>query len=189
LPLRVNNKELFVGFRDWLNRLFAKPESQDTVPFYDFDVGSIVRIPRRELRPGTIEVQIQGMDGLVWVMPDQLQHGPIKHEPFDEEIREYLRQIQTSFAEHRDLTIDEWEDGFRRDANPKREIALWSHAADIYVQFTADDPSADRRRDVYRCIVACMTSSPDSVWSVLKPQALDRSEAERVVNRFYGKDA
>lgn len=178
-----------MGFRDWLNRLLAKPESQDTVPFYDFDVGSIVSIPRRELRPGTIEVQIQGVEGLVWVLPDQLEHGPIKHEPFDEEIREYLRKIQTAFAEHSDLTIDEWEDGFRRDANPEREIALWSHAADIYVQFTADDSSAGRRRDVYRCIVACMTASPDSVWSVMELQSLVRGEAERIVNRFYGKDA
>ena len=178
-----------MGFRDWIKRLFAQPETEDTVRFYDFDVGSIVRIPSRELRPGMIEVQIQGMEGLVWVMPDQLQDGPIKHEPFDEEIRDYLRKIQTAFAEHRDLTIDEWEDGFRRDANPDRQIALWTHAANVYGQFTADEPSADRRRDVYRCIVACMTVSPDSVWSGLKPQSMNRNEAERIVACFYGKDA
>lgn len=178
-----------MGFRNWLGQLFAKPESSDTVPFYDFDVRSIVQIPRRELRPGAIEVQIQGIDGLVWVLPDQLQQGAIQHKPFNQELRDYLRHIQTTFAEHRDLTLDEWEDGFRRDANPQREIALWSHAADVYAQFTVEEPSADRRVDVYRCIVACMTTGPDSVWSVLEPHALDRTEAKRVVDRFYGKDA
>lgn len=182
-------RALLVGFRNWLNRLFAKPSSPDTVPFYDFDVKSVVQIPRRELSPGVIEVQIQGIEGLVWVLPDQLQQGPIRHEPFSDEIRDYLTRIRTAFFEHRNLSIDEWEDGFRRDASPEREIALWSHAADVYVQFTSDEPLHDRRVDVYRCIVACMTTSPDSVWSVLEPQALNKSEAKRVVDRFFGKDA
>jgi len=178
-----------MGFRTWLNRFLGKPELPDTAPFYDFDSRSVVHIPRRELSPGAVQVQIQGMDGLVWVLPDQLQQRPIQHPLFDEDIRDYIRQIQGAFAEHRDLTLDEWEDGFRRDANPEREIALWSHAADVYVQFTSDEESHDRRVDVYRCIVACMTASPDSVWNVLEPQVLDRTEAQRVVDSFYGRDA
>ena len=177
-----------MGIRDWLNRLFAKPPPEDTVPFYDFEAGRVVQIPRRELRPGTIEVQIQGMDGLVWVLPDQLQESPIQHPPFDDDIRNYIRDIQAAFSEHRGLTIDEWEDGFRRDSNPEREIALWSHAADVYLEIAADEQSHERRLDVYRCIVACMTASPESVWSVLEPQALEPEEAMRVVNRFYGRE-
>ena len=178
-----------MGLRNWFNRLISKQESPDAVPYYDVDSKTIFRIPRRELRPGTIEVQIQGMDGLVWVLPNQLQPGPVKHKPFDDDIRDYLRQIQSAFAEHRDLTIDELEDGFRRDANPEREIALWLHAADVYVQSTVDEQLEDRRVDVYRCIVACMTTSPDSVWNVLETRTLDRDETRRVVDRFYGKDA
>ena len=178
-----------MGYRNWLNRLLAKPDSPDTVLFYDFNVKSVAHIPRGELSPGAIKVQIQGMDGLVWVLPAQLQPRPVRHEPFDDDIRDYLRQIQTTFAEHRDLTLAEWEDGFRRDANPKREIAVWLHAANVYVQFAADEPSKDRRLDVYRCILACMTTGPDAVWSVLKPQALERAAAHRVVDCFYGKGA
>ena len=176
-----------MGFRDLLKRLFGKAESADTVPFYDFGTKAVVQIPRRELGPGAIQIQIEGIDGLVWVLPDQIQMGPIRHPPFDEGIRDYLRQIQSAFAEHRNLSLDEWEDGFRRDANPEREIALWSHAADIYVEFTSAEDSYDRRVDVYRCIVACLTTSPDSVWNVLEPERLTRDEAQRVVDRFYGK--
>ena len=177
-----------MGIRDWLSRLL-KSESPDTVPFYDFETRSVVRIPRRELSPGAIQAQIQGMDEVVWVLSGQLKQGPLQHEPFDEQIRDYLRRIQSAFAEHRDLSLDEWEDGFRRDAHAGREIALWSHAADTYLQFTADEQSADRRRDVYLCIVTCMTTSPDSVWSVLEPQRLDKSDAQRVINHFYRADA
>ena len=69
----------------------------------------------------------------------------------------------------------------------EREIAIWSHAADVYTAFAATEPAADRRRDLYRCIVTCMTTGPEAVWKVLRPAVLSRAEAEQVVNRFFGK--
>ncbi len=178
-----------MGLLNWLKRQFRGNGTADSVPFYNFDAGRVVQIPRSELASNAVQVQIQGIKGLVWVLPEKLQQGPHQHEPFSEEIRDYLRQIESAFAEHRELTLEEWEDGFRRDATPEREIAIWSHAADVYVQFTDGDSSADRRADVYRCIVTCMTTSPDSVWDILRPQVLDRADAEEIVNRFYGRDA
>jgi hypothetical protein len=158
------------------------------VPFFDVESGRLVHIPASELRPGMIQARVQGIDGLVWLLPDQLQPGEVKHPPFEEDIRAYLRQIQQAFAEHRPLSFEEWEDGFRRDAHPEREIALWSHAADIYTDFAGSEPSAQRRRDIYRCIVACLTSGPESVWHVLRPEVLSRVDAEQLVNRFFGKN-
>ena len=170
---------------DWLNRWFGRTTTEDLVPFFDIESSAVVQIPRRELGAGAIEVQIQGIEGLVWVIPEQLQQGPLRHPPFDEEIRDYLRQIQEAFAEHRDLTLEEWEEGFRRDANAEREIAIWSYAADVYRQFADNEPSKDRRADVYTCIVACMISSPDTVWKGLKPEVLTDTEAKEIVNCYY----
>lgn len=177
-----------MGLLNWLKQRFATSDHRETVPFFDFDAGSVVQIPRRELSPNAVQVQILGIDGLVWVLPDKLQPGPVEHQPFTKEIRDYLRHIQSAFAEHRNLTLEEWEDGFRRDATPEREIALWSHAADIYLQFTTDESAPDRRSDVYRCIVTCMATGPDSVWEVLRPAVLEKSEAKQVVDGFYGKE-
>ena len=183
------SKDCSLGILNWLRRILGGGVSSDTVPFCDFDGGRVVRIPRSELASNAVQVQIQGIEGLVWVLPDELQPSPHQHEPFTEEIRDYLRYIQSAFAEHRDLTLEQWEDGFRRDANPEREIAMWSHAADVYAQFTDGESSADRRIDVYRCIVTCMTTSPDCVWDMFRPETLDQSEAEDIVNRFHGRDA
>jgi hypothetical protein len=157
------------------------------VPFLDVEARRVVRIPASELRPGVIQVRLQGSDEVVWALPQQLQQGEVKHPEFNEGVRNYIRQIQAAFAEHRPLSFAEWEEGFRRDANPEREIAIWSHAADIYTAFAANELSADRRRDLYRCIVTCMTTGPDAVWHVLRPVVLSREEAEQVVNRFFGK--
>lgn len=179
-----------MGLGDWLKRRFGKRGgSPDRVPFFDVESGLVVQIPASELRPGAVQARVQGIEGLVWLLPDQLKPGEIKHPPFEEGIRTYIRQIQEAFAEHRALSFEEWEDGFRRDATPEREVALWSHAADIYTAFASHEPSAERRRDLYRCIVACLTSGPDAVWHVLKPEVISRAEAEQIVNRFFGKRA
>jgi hypothetical protein len=156
------------------------------VPFLDVEGRRVVRIPASELRPGAIQVRLQGRDEVVWALPEQLMQGEIKHPEFDEEIRDYIRQIQAAFSEQRPLSFEEWEEGFRRDATPEREIAIWSHAADIYTAFTANEPAAERRRDVYRCIVTCMATGPGTVWHVLRPEVLSREEADEVVKRFFG---
>ena len=177
-----------MGLSDWLRRLFGgRRPSGEMVPFYDVPTRRVVRIPAAELRPGAVQVKIEGIDEVVWVLADQLRQGEIQHPPFPEDVRDYIRQIQAAFAEHRPLSFQEWEDGFRCDGHPEREIALWSHAADVYTAFAADEPSAARRQDVYRCIVACLISGPEAVWHVFRPEALSRAEAERVVNRFFGK--
>jgi hypothetical protein len=161
--------------------------SHGLVPFLDIPSGRVVRIPAAELRPGCVQIQLQGSDEVVWAVPEELKQGEIRHPPFEEEIRDCIRRIQSAFAEHYDLSLDEWEDGFRRDANPAREIALWSHAANVYQRFTTGEASADHRAEVYNVIVACMTTSPDAVWHVVKLRTLTRPDAERIVNRFYGK--
>jgi hypothetical protein len=179
-----------MGRGDWFCKAFgSRQPSQEMVPFLDVESGRVVCIPASELRPGAMQVRLQGSNEVVWALPEQLRESEVKHPEFDEGIRAYIRQIQAALAEQSPLSFEEWEEGFRRDANPAQGIAIWSHAAHIYVAFTAQEPSADRRRDVYRCIVTCMTTGPDTVWHVLRPQVLSRDEAEQIVNRFFGKNA
>jgi hypothetical protein len=157
------------------------------VPYLDTEAGRVVRIPESELRPGVVQARLQGTDELVWVLPEALRPSEVQHGEFAEGIRDYIREIQAAFAEHRPLSFEEWEIGFRRDTNPEREIALWLHAAGVYGEFACDEPAADRRLDIYRCVMTCLCTSPDGVWQVLRPEALSRAEAERVVNRFFPK--
>jgi hypothetical protein len=101
-------------------------------------------------------------------------------------MRADIEVINAAFAEHDPLSMDEWEDGFRRDATPEREIALWLRAAEIYRAFTADETSAERRRDIYRCLVACMVSTPAIIWSVLSPEILTHEDATTIVDAYFG---
>lgn len=178
------------AFIAWLKRVFGghRP-ANEMVPFLDAN-GRVGQIPRSQLRPGMVQVHLGhlGKDGpLVWTRARDFTQGELRHPPFDEQVRAYIRKIQAAFAEHRPLSLEEWEDGFRRDLNPPEEIAIWSYAADVYRAFSANEISLQRRKDVYRVIVACLTSSPDTFWHVLKLEALSRPEAEEIARRIYGK--
>jgi hypothetical protein len=118
-----------MGPDDRLSNTFGNQQpSQEMVPFFDVENKRIVRIPASELRSGAIQVRLQGSNEVVWALPEQLRQSKVKHPEFDEGIRAYIRQIQAAFAEQRPISIEEWEDGFRRDANPEQEIALWSYS-------------------------------------------------------------
>ncbi len=135
-----------MNFTDRIKSLFRKPsQPDDMVPSYDFPSRRIIRISASELRSGYVQARVQGIHEMVWVRPEQLRQNTIQHPPFDEKVRSYIKDICSTFAEHQKFSLDEWEDGFRRDHSPAREIALWRHAAEIYQAFTMFESSRERR--------------------------------------------
>ena len=75
-------------------------------------------------------------------------------------------------------------EGFQRDRDPRPEISLFLHAADIYEAFAKPETTTkEERADIFRVIVACMTSTYETVWSVLKLQVLDRDRGQEIVNQ------
>ncbi len=175
----------------WLSNVFhGRRPSEEMVPFLDPRTQRVIRIPASELKPGAILAQRQGTSERVWVMAEDLKPGPIRHPEFDEGVRAYIRRIQDAFAEQHPLSFEEWEDGFRRDVDPAPEIALWLHAARVYRSFTDEEPSPARRRDVYVCLMTCMTTcAPEAVWHVYRPDTLTPHEAEQVVRKYFDKRA
>lgn len=57
---------------------------------------------------------------------------------------ERIKRIQRVFADVHPQTVEEWIDGFDRDAHPEREIALWSIMADV---FELASPTLPREKD------------------------------------------
>ena len=164
-------------------------ERQETVAYYDFQTQKLVQIPKSELVPGMVQAKIEGIDEIVWISPDQLQQGKVKNPPFDEEVRSLLEIIRETFHEHRPASLEEWEDGFRRDSNPEQEIAIWLHAASVYKVFAIESPAAEKRQEIYRVIVSCMTTSPDNVQNVLTMNILSRAEVAMIADHFFGNSA
>jgi len=68
----------------------------------------------------------------VYAKLKDLKPGPRRHRRFDTEILEIIDRIRIAFQDVYPKTLDEWVRGFDRDAHPEKEIALWSHMADVF---------------------------------------------------------
>jgi hypothetical protein len=175
-------------FKKWFGRKPAQAgtESPEYVDVYDFATRSVHRIPARELAPNMVQVQLEGVPGVVWVDARELNANSYQHPPFTEEIRDILRQIMASIGEVYPLSLEQWEDGFRRDANPEQEIALWLHVAEVYRRLTAGaDLSQEQKTDYFRVLVGCMNSPREHVLQVVTLQEISKAEAISVIDAFF----
>ncbi|MDF3056594.1 MAG: hypothetical protein K0R17_809, partial [Rariglobus sp.] len=136
--------------------------------------------------PGAVLVQIQGQPHSVYADGSQLQPGDYKHPPFEGEMKEAIQSLVIDLAEVRPLSLEEWEDGFRRDRTPDREIAGWLHLAAILTTMT-DRFSLDlqKRKECYRVLVACYTGERTTVRERSDPQLLSDEQIDLAVKYFF----
>jgi hypothetical protein len=170
----------------WFKRAKAKNNDSSFVNVLDQDTHTVTRVPARELASHMVEVQMEGIEGTVWMDARELKQSEYRHPPFSEEIRDILREIKSSIDEFYDLSLEQWEDGFRRDTNPEKEIAIWVHLANIYRSLaTSRDLSAEQRQDYFKVLICCLNSPREHVLKVFSPSAISVEEANDVIAQFY----
>ena len=164
----------------------------ERVRVFDFDTQQITTIPAAELAPGMVSVRMKGIEGTVWVDATRLEQNVFQHPPFSEEAREYLRQIKAALDEVYSMSLEQWEDGFRRDRTPEREIAHWLHLSQVYSRLTAPDDELGstlvQRKAVFKLLIGCGVAPKEQVLTVTEYAPLTKEEAERVVTTFFGEE-
>ena len=173
-----------------------------TVRVCDPDTKKITTIPVGEVGPGMVRVSIDdfstvselarqlgakpraitGVEGEVWIEASKL---PLLQPPFSAEDREVLVVIRDSLQEVHPLTLEQWEDRFRRDANPKQQIADWLHVAKVYKHFsTGRDLSPEQKLDVFTAAWACSGGpSYNSITMTLRELSL--AQADEIWEYFF----
>ncbi len=171
--------------REFLRRLFRK-RNPDLVPYHDIAANQTVWIPKSELCPGVVMVQIEGHKEPVYLDSDQLKRGEYQHPPFDDGIREMLASLVANLSDVYPLSLNEWEDGFRRDRNSEREIAGWIHLAGILTVMTKSfnfDPA--KRMECFKVLVACLTGARETVVDRTEQRLLSSEELSQAIHYFY----
>jgi hypothetical protein len=84
-------------------------------------------------------------DQEVWLDPETLKQGPIRHENIDE-LLPIIRWLWRHVGEYMTScrTFEDWELGFMRDTNPGSEVAAWLRAAYAMLEFAHRHPNANR---------------------------------------------
>ena len=174
---------------DRLCRLIAGFDSNDDpeqVRLYDFDRQEVVRVPLRDLPAGWIKVHVEGIDGLVWVDPGRLKPNEHQHPPFERDVLELIEEIKLALDEVYPRSLEEWEDGFRRDRNPSREIAMWLRIAQVYKALTAARPlSLAAKQDYLKVLLACTMGPREEVLRGLRLSELSPQDAQQAIDAFF----
>jgi hypothetical protein len=84
-----------------------------------------------------------------------------RHGPFDDDVRALLGEIRDALSEVYPLSLEQWEDGFRRDMTPAREIASWLCLARAYrrlVTQVLSGTTLPQRQGIFRVLLAALSS-------------------------------
>lgn len=60
-----------------------------------------------------------------YIDPSQLRPGPIRNESLSPELLEQIRAVYDVIGPYVSDSLEQFEIGFMRDANPEQEVAIW----------------------------------------------------------------
>jgi hypothetical protein len=90
-----------------------------------------------------------------------LEVSDYRHPSFGEAYRPFFERMSRLFAEECPGSPEEWEDDFRRDLHPDREIMFWTMLADFFEHFTQGKGwELGRRKELFGVLLACLGSGP-----------------------------
>jgi len=87
--------------------------------------------------------------------PANVEPGPIRHAELPPDLLKRASALEPVFADVYPVTHEKWIEGFRRDAHPEREIAIWEQIAVAYTR--SSKIAMFLSRTVGRLSVCCFT--------------------------------
>jgi hypothetical protein len=148
----------------------------------------VTEIPEAELAPGMVQADVEGI-GLVYISVSDIDfQTEYQHPPFDRAIRRFInKKIARPLAEVRFLTLDQWEDGFRKDRDSEIQIGIWVRIADRYQRFIRARPFLNRaqRQGAFDVMVRCtLAGSPEQVLAITPLETLTPDLAKAAIQTF-----
>ena len=90
-----------------------------------------------------------------------IEPGPIQHQTLAADLIERIKAYNKKLGDADQVTVDEAVDGFRRDLNPDKEVAIWERIAHIFQHFTDGHQITDevRRLEILRALLLISTGA------------------------------
>lgn len=164
-------------------------ENKAIVRLYDPTTRTIREIPSRELSSDCMLADIEGI-GEAYVEASKLKPGnTIRHQELPEELRKRIRDLYPIIRDVYESSLDKWEEGFKYDTNPDKEIASWERVAKTFQHFSEGE-TLDQQKAIFEVALKCsVAASRDEVPLIISSeslQLLDRHRVEDIVD-FYLK--
>jgi hypothetical protein len=151
------------------------------VHYLDPETGQTVRMPASELTEDVVRAHVLGVGKDVWTDASGDFITVLQHPPFGPELRTKLRRIHDALSEVCPKTLEEWEDGFRRDLFPEQEIQRWLWMAHCYEHFTQGrELRPDQQRDIFSVILYAAVNGADYVRRTIHPPTVSQRRVREI---------
>jgi len=112
-----------------------------------------------------------------------IRPGPILREELDPLLALWARRLFERVGHLVIPTYEEWELGFRRDAQPQSELLVWEAVARAYESYLAGHPDCDKADAAMNLMLASMLAIPEEGTEETRElQSLYRSTWSRMVS-------
>jgi hypothetical protein len=153
------------------------------VEVYDFVKNEVYLVSEDKLGPEMIRVSLDGK--IYWANANQLTQNTYQHPPFEGELKQRILNIQKELETVNSQSYAEWEDGFRRDQNPKDEIAIWERIVAVYRMLSKNYQDISTKREIYRLTVMCSYSQPSVVQKQANNQLVSVEVVQEIIAEYY----
>lgn len=157
-----------------------------TVPLYDCPTKTIRNIPAAELSSDCMMAAVENA-GLVYIEASQVKQGKIVHETLPPDLCRRIRVIRRVLKGIDHDSQAKWEESFRRDLLPEREVLVWERIVGIVKRFGGI--TRKTRYAVYIVVLkSSMATCPEHV-PLLLPSGLisflGRDRVERIAQAYF----
>lgn len=163
--------------------LLSVPIMAKDVEVYDFDTKKVYLVPQDTLGPEMIRIDLEGK--IYWADSRQLTQNTFQHPPFEGELKQRILKIQKELESVNSQTYAEWQDGFRRDQNPKNEIAIWEHIVSVYQRFSKNYPDIAAKKEIYRIALLCSYSEEPVVLTQANVKVISAQIVQEIIDEYY----
>jgi len=144
-------------------------------------------IPPNEITSDMIEVKIEGESGTAWAYKSQLKTSDkLLNSEFNDETRQLIHQIKGYIDGVYYLSQEEWEESFKKDRNPIKQIHGWLKVGRIYQDMTSKDKyTEEQKNDLLNIILACSSGkNAEAIYSSIEFKSFNKEKAFDLINKI-----
>jgi hypothetical protein len=114
----------------------------------------------------------------------KVMEGPIRHAVLLDCMVERIRAYKDTLGDVEPASLEKTIDGFKRDLNPGKELAIWERIASTFETYLAHNPTNDPliRKEVFKVIMGASMGMRD--WSHI--EHLSQDQINHIVLNYRG---
>lgn len=120
---------------------------------------------------------------------EEIHRRDLQHPPFDGRRKNDIWQIKFHLDPVHDLSADQWEDQFRRDDDPDKEILMWIRVGLVFTEVVEMfGLKKEPQRELFKILSTCTARErEDSIRSLKGTAVLAKDQAMTAIRKYYGR--